>query len=84
MILCTSSNGNTGDTILVEVGLTAGFDLTTTVADELIIGHGVSAIIPIHSKRLETTNVKTLLITLKYKHTIADAALGFYRSSVHS
>jgi hypothetical protein len=68
---------------LVEVGLAAGFDLSTTVADDLIIAHGVSAVIPIHSKRLETTSVKTLLITLKYKHTIEDASLGFYRSSLH-
>lgn len=73
-----------GDTILVEVGLHAGFDLTTTVANDLIIGHGVSSAIPLHSKRLETTGVKTLLITLKYKHTIEDASLGFYRSSLHA
>lgn len=39
--------------------------------------------IPIHSKRLETTGVKTMLITLKFKHTVDDAALGFFRSSVH-
>lgn len=72
-----------GDSILVEVGLHVGFDLSTKIADDLVINHGVSSIIPIHSKRLETTSVKTLLITLKYKHTIEDAALGFYRSSFH-
>jgi len=72
-----------GDTILVEVGLSAGYHLSAVVADDLIIGHGVSAVIPTHSKRLETTSVKTLLITLKYKHTLEDASLGFYRSSLH-
>jgi hypothetical protein len=74
---------NIGDTILVEVGLSAGFHVSTVVADDLILNHGMNAVIPIHSKRLETTGVKTLLITLKYKHTIEDASLGFYRSSLH-
>ncbi|KAF8882168.1 hypothetical protein CPB84DRAFT_1791095 [Gymnopilus junonius] len=40
--------------------------------------------VPIHSNRLETTGVKVLLVTLKYKHTMSDAALGFFRSSMHS
>jgi hypothetical protein len=57
--------------------------VSAVVADDLIIGHAANAVIPIHSNRLETTNVKTLLITLKYKHTLEDAALGFYRSSLH-
>ncbi|KAL0958342.1 hypothetical protein HGRIS_000487 [Hohenbuehelia grisea] len=72
-----------GDTILVEVGLHVGFDLTTKVANDLVIDKSIKAIIPIHSKRLDTTSVKVLLITLKFKHTIEDSALGFYRSSVH-
>ncbi|KAF8953180.1 hypothetical protein BDZ97DRAFT_628668 [Flammula alnicola] len=73
-----------GDTILVELGLHVGFDLTTKVANDLVFDHTIKKIVPIHSKRLETTAVKVLLITLKYKHTISDAALGFYRSSLHS
>jgi hypothetical protein len=72
-----------GDTILVEMGLHAGFELTTKVANDLVIDKSIKHIVPIHSKRLETTGVKVLLITLKYKHTVEDAALGFYRSSVH-
>ncbi|KAJ3729587.1 hypothetical protein C8R42DRAFT_652445 [Lentinula raphanica] len=72
-----------GDTILVELGLHAGFDLTTKAANDLIIEHGIKHAIPIHSSRLETTHVKILLITLKFKHTMEDAALGFFRSSMH-
>ncbi|KAJ3747832.1 hypothetical protein DFH05DRAFT_1391631 [Lentinula detonsa] len=72
-----------GDTILVELGLHAGFDLTTKAANDLIIEHGIKHAIPIHSSRLETTHVKVLLITLKFKHTMEDAALGFFRSSIH-
>lgn len=37
-----------------------------------------------HAHVLDTTSVKTILITLKYKHIIDDAALGFFRSPVHS
>jgi len=73
-----------GDTILVELGLHAGFDLTTKVADDLVFGKPINHFVPIHSKRLETTGVKVLLITLKYKQTMTEAALGFYRSSLHS
>ncbi|KAJ6610988.1 hypothetical protein B0H10DRAFT_2058008 [Mycena sp. CBHHK59/15] len=72
-----------GDSVLVELGLHAGFSLTTAAANDLVIDHSIKAAIPIHSKRLETTAVKVLLITLKYKITVTDAALGFYRSSVH-
>ncbi len=72
-----------GDTILVEMGLHAGFEMTTKLANGLVLDKAVNAIIPIHSKQLETTGIKELLITLKYKHTMQDAALGFYRSSVH-
>ncbi|EPQ53447.1 hypothetical protein GLOTRDRAFT_100608 [Gloeophyllum trabeum ATCC 11539] len=72
-----------GDTILVEVGLHTGFELATKGANDLLIEHPVSHLIPLHSKRLETTAVKELTITLKYKHTVEDASLGFFRSSVH-
>lgn len=72
-----------GDTILVEMGLHAGFDLTTNAANDLLIDKPINKLVPIHSKRLETTGVKVLLITLKHKQTMADALLGFYRSSVH-
>lgn len=76
--------GTLGDTILVEIGLHAGFEMTTKVANDLIFDGAVKKMVPIHSGRLETTGVKVLLITLKYKHTMSDAALGFYRSSMHS
>ncbi|KAJ6486785.1 hypothetical protein C8R45DRAFT_869405 [Mycena sanguinolenta] len=72
-----------GDTVLVELGIHAGFSLTTAAANDLLIEHPIKAIIPIHSKRLETTAIKEIQITLKFKITMTDAALGFYRSSVH-
>ena len=72
-----------GDTILVEMGVHAGFEATTKVANDLILDKAVNAIIPIHSKTFETTGIKEILITLKYKQTMTDASLGFYRSSVH-
>lgn len=72
-----------GDSALVEIGLHSGFELTAKAANELILDKPVDCLVPIHSNRLETTGVKNLLITLKYKHTVEDASLGFYRSSVH-
>ena len=50
----------------------------------MIADKTTKAIIPIHSARLETTSVKTILITLRFKHTVSDAALGYFRSgTVH-
>lgn len=72
-----------GDSILVEIGMHAGFDIGLKLANDLVIGEPIKSMIPIHSKKLETTSVKTILITLKFKHTFEDASLGFYRSSVH-
>ncbi|KAI0797227.1 hypothetical protein BC629DRAFT_1286169 [Irpex lacteus] len=72
-----------GDSILVEVGMHAGFELTTKVANDLVLDKAIKAVVPIHSDRLNTTGVKELLITLKYKHTFEDASLGFYRSGLH-
>jgi hypothetical protein len=72
-----------GDTILVEIGLHSGFELSAKAANDLVIDHTAKKLIPIHSARLETNAIKVLLITLVYKHTMEDAALGFYRSSLH-
>ncbi|CAE6439590.1 unnamed protein product [Rhizoctonia solani] len=73
-----------GDTIAVEIGNTVAYDLGTKLANDLIADKTAKAMIPIHSARLETTSVKTILITLKFKHTMSDAALGFFRSgTVH-
>ncbi|KAK0204030.1 hypothetical protein DFS33DRAFT_1336258 [Desarmillaria ectypa] len=75
--------GSLGDSILVEIGMHAGFEATTKIANDLVIDKAVKHIIPTHSKMLETTNVKVILITLKFKQTMEDATLGFFRSSVH-
>ena len=72
-----------GDTILVEMGMHAGFSLTAKAANDLIFDGAIHALVPIHSSRLETTGVKTMTITIKYKHLPDDAAIGFYRSGIH-
>ena len=72
-----------GDTILVELGLHAGFSLGTSLANDLVFDKPLNKIIPIHSDRLETTAVKEITITLKFKHLVEDAQLGFFRSSIH-
>ncbi|TFY54033.1 hypothetical protein EVJ58_g9103 [Rhodofomes roseus] len=75
--------GTVGDSLVVELGTHVGFELTTKVANDLVFDKTANALIPIHSARLQTTGVKTMLITLKYKHIVEDAALGFFRSSMH-
>ncbi|KAJ7057761.1 hypothetical protein C8F01DRAFT_1150989 [Mycena amicta] len=75
--------GAFGDTIVVELGLHASLELTTAAANDLVIDKPLKAVIPIHEKRLSTTNVTILCITLKYKITMTDAAVGFFRSSIH-
>ncbi|KAL0570639.1 hypothetical protein V5O48_011320 [Marasmius crinis-equi] len=72
-----------GDTVLVHFALQAGFDLATKAGDDLLIEYPIESVIPIHSSRLETTHVKVLEITLKFKAAVEDARLGFFRSSVH-
>jgi hypothetical protein len=72
-----------GDSIVVEMGVHAGFDMAAHAADDLFIEGPIKQLIPIHSKVLETTGVKTLTITLKFLITVEDAALGFFRSSLH-
>ncbi|CAE6456570.1 unnamed protein product [Rhizoctonia solani] len=73
-----------GDTIAVEIGNIVAYDLGTKLANDLIADKTAKATIPVHSARLETTSVKTILITLKFKHTVSDAKLGFFRSgTVH-
>jgi len=47
-----------GDSILVEIGVHTGFELTAKVADDLVMEKVMKAIVPIHSARLETTSVK--------------------------
>ncbi|KAG6831469.1 hypothetical protein H0H92_010378 [Tricholoma furcatifolium] len=72
-----------GDSIIVEIGMHTSAELSTRLANDLVLDKPVDAIIPLYSKRLETTGVTGILITLKYKHLVGDAALGFYRSSIH-
>ena len=72
-----------GDTLLVEMGMHVGFELSVKAANDLVFDKPLNAVIPIYSKRLETTGVKTMLITLKYTHIMEDASLGFFRSSIH-
>jgi len=73
-----------GDTILVELGLHAGFEAAVWAGDEMFIDKPMKKIIPVHDANLTTSGVKILTITLKYKHTVEDAQLGFFRSSTHA
>ncbi|KAG6807008.1 hypothetical protein H0H92_009170, partial [Tricholoma furcatifolium] len=72
-----------GDSIVVEIGTHTSAELSTKIANDLVFYKPINAIIPIHSKRLETTGVTKMLIMLKYKHIREVAALGYYRGSVH-
>ncbi|THH28143.1 hypothetical protein EUX98_g6041 [Antrodiella citrinella] len=72
-----------GDSVLVEITSHIGFELATKMANDLVFDKPIDHMLPLYSSRLETTSVKTMTITLKYKHTVEDAALGFYRGSVH-
>ncbi|KAI1798063.1 hypothetical protein LXA43DRAFT_968515 [Ganoderma leucocontextum] len=72
-----------GDTILVEMGVHVGFDLSAKAANDFIFDGAIHQFVPIHSSRLQTTGVKVMTITLKYKHVPEDASLGFYRSGIH-
>lgn len=50
------------------------------VANYLLIDKPANLLIPIHSNKLETTDVKKILITLQFKHILTDASLGYYRA----
>ena len=54
------------------------------VANHFLISKPVDKLIPAHDKRLETTAILTLTITLTYKHFIEDASMGFFRASNHT
>ncbi|EJD05607.1 uncharacterized protein FOMMEDRAFT_103735 [Fomitiporia mediterranea MF3/22] len=72
-----------GTSLLVDITLNVGFSASTKLANDLLIEHTIKHIIPAPSSQLQTTGLKQLLVTLKYKHTLEDAQLGFFRSSVH-
>lgn len=73
-----------GDTILVELGLHVGYEVAVWAGDEVFIDKPLKKIIPAHDANLTTSGVKILTITLKYKHTVEDAQLGFFRSLTHA
>ncbi|KAG8908712.1 hypothetical protein FRC00_010996 [Tulasnella sp. 408] len=70
--------------ITVELIGLAGKEAISKGGDWLLVDKPLDILIGNHAHVLTTTSVKTLLITLKYKHIIDDAALGFFRSPVHS
>ncbi len=53
-------------------------------ADWLLIDKPTDLLFGKNFAKLSTTSVKIFVITLKYKHIISDAALGFFRSPNHS
>lgn len=76
--------GELGDTILVELTSHAANEAVVWVGNELFIDKPLNRVIPVHEANLATTDVKTMTITLKYKHTVEDAQLGFFRSASHA
>jgi hypothetical protein len=49
------------------------------VANHFFIDKPADLLIPTYAKKLETTEVKKILITLQFKHILTDASLGYYR-----
>jgi hypothetical protein len=72
-----------GSGIAVELAKQAGFMAFTSTGDSLLIKGPLDSLAGTHSKQLETTSAKTLLITLSYNYAKDDAALGFFKSSIH-
>ncbi|EJD48955.1 hypothetical protein AURDEDRAFT_112698 [Auricularia subglabra TFB-10046 SS5] len=76
-----------GDTVVAQLVADAGMEVLTGHADDKLIECPPDDAMPdyaIPSVKEGTGSVKTVLIGLRYKHTTTDAALGLYRSSVHS
>ncbi|KZO98656.1 hypothetical protein CALVIDRAFT_548985 [Calocera viscosa TUFC12733] len=71
------------DTITVEVATMGAYHVAAHGVNEML-AEKIGNRFPKHSRKLETTAVMSLLITLKHKHTMDDAALGFFRSSTHA
>ncbi|KAG8757978.1 hypothetical protein FRC14_001047 [Serendipita sp. 396] len=69
-----------GSTIIVELGILAGNEVGGQVANHLLISKPTDLLIPKHSGKLETTDIKKLLITLVFKHILTDASLGYFRA----
>ena len=44
-----------GDSILVEIGLTAGQEASTRIINDLVLEHTIKHVLPSPSARLETT-----------------------------
>ncbi|KAF8511569.1 hypothetical protein BU17DRAFT_97136 [Hysterangium stoloniferum] len=73
-----------GDSIIVDLVVQAGFDLGVKATDDLFIEHPLEKLIPSNDRRLTTTAIKSLTMSLEYKHTMSDAALGFFPSLHHT
>ena len=75
-----------GDSVTVEIGAAHVFDMELSMGERLLttaINLGSQYLVN-HDSVLQTTAVKDVLITLKYKHaTTTDASLGFYRGALH-
>jgi hypothetical protein len=46
----------------------------------LLIDKPTNLLIPTYANKLETTDIKKVLITLQFKHILTDASLGYYRA----
>lgn len=73
-----------GDSIFVELASHAGYEAVVWAGNEVFIDKPMKKIIPAHDANLTTSGCKVLTITLKYRHTVEDAKLGFFRSASHA
>ncbi|THH08180.1 hypothetical protein EW145_g2878 [Phellinidium pouzarii] len=64
-----------GDSLLIEVRLSEGYDASTKIANDLVIDHTFKHAIPAPAASLSTTGIKHFLVTLMYKHTLCTARL---------
>ncbi|KAG8898462.1 hypothetical protein FRB99_007429, partial [Tulasnella sp. 403] len=79
----TIASSSFASSIAVEIIGTASHEAVVKGGDWLLVDKPIDILLPAHASTLQTSTVKTILITLKYKHIIDDAALGFFRSPVH-
>nr|GAT42770.1 predicted protein [Mycena chlorophos] len=69
--------------IFVDTVIDKGFERTAETIDHTALRQPLGSLLSMDGTRSETTAVKVLLITLKYHATMSDAALGYFRSSIH-
>ncbi|KZW02933.1 hypothetical protein EXIGLDRAFT_744408 [Exidia glandulosa HHB12029] len=84
--LSDALSSSLGDTVVAQLVSDAATNVITDAADDKFIEGPIEDRMPDYGKQHVSEGaegVKTVLVSLKYKHMTTDAALGFYRSSLH-